>query len=89
MALQSGVKSELAWALNVLALASCSGATPLELRHHPDLLPLLLNVTNRIAVVVLTLVCQLASHQPCGILAVCAWQYISRVCAKPPHPVAR
>lgn len=60
MALQSGVRSELAWALDVLALASCSGAIPLELRHHPDLLPLLLQVRDRIAAVTLTLVCNLS-----------------------------
>lgn len=57
MALHSGVRSELAWALNVLALASCSGATPLELRHHPDLLPLLLKVAQQVIAAMLTLMC--------------------------------
>ena len=41
LALQSGLKTELAWALNVLALGS---ASTLEQRRHPDLLPLLLQV---------------------------------------------
>lgn len=46
LALQSGVPSELAWALNVLALGSSAAASPLELCHHPDLLPLVLQVQH-------------------------------------------